>query len=143
MDAGVVGEFGMEGGGQDAALTDEDGAAVTPGEDFDLAGDAGDARGADEDHLQRAAGQGGLRGEDGGIILAAVGVPLHGDIQCSERGLGRVGDLAGQEDAAGAGAKDRLVLDEVLEHVIEAGALKVLEEGGGFAAGDDEGVEFR
>ena len=50
-------------------------------------------------------------------------------------------DFFGEEDAAGAGAEDGLGVDEGVEGVVEAGALEVLEEGGGLAAGDDEGVE--
>ena len=63
-----------------------------------------DARGADEDHLQRAAGEGGLRGEDGGVDLAAVGVALDGDVECAERALRRVFDC-GEQDGSGAGAE--------------------------------------
>lgn len=35
VDAGVVGKFGMEGGGHDVSLPDEDGVAFALGEDFD------------------------------------------------------------------------------------------------------------
>ena len=52
-----------------------------------------------------------------------------------------VADFFGQEDAAGASAEDGLAVDEGVEGVIEAGALKMLEEGGGLAAGDDESVK--
>ena len=53
----------------------------------------------------------------------------------------RVGHVFGEEDAAGAGAEDGFAVNKGIEGVVEAGALEVLEEGGGLAAGDDEGVE--
>jgi D-xylose 1-dehydrogenase len=53
----------------------------------------------------------------------------------------RVAHFFGEEDAAGAGAEDGLGVNEGVEGVVEAGAFEVLEEGGGLAAGDDEGVE--
>jgi len=51
MDSGVVAEFGMEGSSEDVALTDENREAVTGSEGFDGGAGAGDAGGADEDHL--------------------------------------------------------------------------------------------
>ena len=117
------------------------GRAVAGGEGFDVGAGAGDAGGADEDHLERAAGEGGFGGEDGGVVLAAVGVALDGDVEDAEGGLRRVGDFFGEEDAAGAGAEGGFGVDEGVEGVEEAGALEVLEEGGGLAAGDDEAVE--
>ena len=53
----------------------------------------------------------------------------------------RVGHLFGEEYAAGAGAEDGFGVNESVEGVVEAGAFEVFEEGGGLAAGDDEGVE--
>ena len=53
----------------------------------------------------------------------------------------RVAHFFGEEDAAGAGAEGGLGVDESVEGIIEAGALEVLEEGGGLATGDDEAVE--
>ncbi len=46
-----------------------------------------------------------------------------------------------EEDGAGAGAEGWRGFDEGLEGVEEAAALEEFEEGGGFAAGDDEAVE--
>ena len=64
VDAGVVGELGVEGGGEDVAGADEGGVAVAGGEGLDAGAGAGDAGGADEDHLDGAAGEGGFG--DGG-----------------------------------------------------------------------------
>ena len=52
MDARVFAQFGVEGGGHDFALTDEDGVTVTLGEDFDAGPGAFDARGAEVDLLE-------------------------------------------------------------------------------------------
>ena len=54
MDAGIVGEFGMEGGGHGGSLPDGDrGCLAFGGDDFDAGADMLDFRGADEDHFQR------------------------------------------------------------------------------------------
>ena len=65
MDAPVVGKFRVEGGSQDVFLADENRGVVALGEHLDAGADLEQARGADEDHLQRAARQGSFRGEDG------------------------------------------------------------------------------
>ena len=81
VDAAIVREFGMEGGGQDAALANQRGEAVALGEDLDAGTVLDDARSADEDHLQRAAGEAVCGGDDGRVDLAAVGVALDDCIE--------------------------------------------------------------
>ena len=100
-----------------------------------------DAGGADEDHFERAAGELRFAGLDGGVDLAAVGVALDGGVEDAEALLRRVRDFGGEQDASGAGAEGGLGADEVLEGGEEAVALEKFEEGGGFAAGDDEAVD--
>ena len=57
--------------------------------------------------------------------------------------LRRVGNVPSEHDSSGAGAEGGLVLHEGVQGIEEAGALEVLEEGGGFAAGDaKEAVEI-
>ena len=63
VNARVGGEFRVEGGGEEVALADEDGGGSefvvyggAGGESLDGGAGAGDARGADEDHLEGAAG---------------------------------------------------------------------------------------
>ena len=51
VDALVVAEFGVEGGGKEMSLTDQDREVFARGEDLDRGSGAGDAGGADEDHL--------------------------------------------------------------------------------------------
>ena len=78
----------MEGGGQDAALAYQRGEAVAPSDHFDARAGGDDARSADEDHLQRAAGEGGCGGHDGRVDLAAIGVALDGGVEPAEGALG-------------------------------------------------------
>ena len=142
MDAGVGAEFGVEGGGEEVAFADEDGEVVAGGEGFDVGAGAGDAGGADEDHLEWAAGEFCRLGEDGGVDLAAVGVALDGDVEGGEGFLRGVFYVLCEKDRAGAGAEGWGGFDEGLEGVEEAVTLEEFEEGGGFAAGDDEAVEI-
>ena len=111
------------------------------GENLDVGAKAADARRADEDHLHGPTGQARFAVEDDRVILAAVGVSLDIDIEHTEAALRRIADLFCQQDAAGAGAEDRLGADKVVEDRIEAGALEVLEEGRGLSARKDKGVE--
>jgi hypothetical protein len=142
VDARVGGELGVEGGGEEVAFADQDGGAVAGGEGLDGGAGAGDAGGADEDHLERRAGKAGGRGEDEGVVLAAVGVALDGDVEDGEGALRGIGHVLGEQDGAGAGAEGRRGLDEGLEGGEEVIALEELEHGGGLAAGHDEAVYF-
>ena len=85
----------MKGGGEDLALADQGREAVAAGEDFNAWTGGDDARGADEDHFQRSTREGGFLGDDGGVDLAAVGVPLDGCVQKAQRALRRIEDLPG------------------------------------------------
>jgi len=110
VDAAVGREFRVEGCRHCLALANEDGEALAFDEDFDFWARRDDPRGADEDGLERAAGQGRVEGEDGGIALGSVGVAFDSDIEGAEAGLGRVANFPGQENGAGAGAEDRFLL---------------------------------
>ena len=123
------------------ALAYECGAAFAGRQGFYVRADASDARRANEDHFEWAAGECCFECKDSGVVLAAISVALDGDIENAEGGLRWVGNFFGEEDAAGAGAEDGLGVDEGVEAVVEALALEVLEECGGLAAGYDEGVE--
>ncbi len=102
------------------AFADEDGEAVASREGFDLRAGVGDARGTDEDHLERAALECCGGGEDGGVDLAAVGVALDGDVEGGEGFLGGILYVFCEEDCAGAGAEGGGGFDEGLEGVEEA-----------------------
>lgn len=131
----------MEGGGEDILLADEGRKAVALGEDFDFGAGADDARGADVDHFERAAFELRGRGGDGAVVLASVGVALDGCVEDGEAFLRGIADFFGQKDASGAGAEGRLLADEALEGVEETVAGEESEEGGRFAAGNDEAVD--
>ena len=141
VDASVVAEFGVEGGSEDVSLTDEHRVRFAGGEGFYRCAGAGNTRGANEDHLEGAAGESGVGVEDGGVDLAAVGVPLDGNVEGGQGFLGGIFDVCGEENGAGAGAEGGGGSDEGLEDVEEAVAVKELEHGGGLAAGHDETVD--
>src|SRR5271170_3746941 len=117
MYAAIFGEFGMEGGGHEISLAYEDREAVAVGEDFSVFANAGDARRANVDHLQRAAGQGSLVGDDRAIDLPSVGVALDGRVEDAQRGLWWMHDFCREQNAASAGSKCGLGFGEVLEPV--------------------------
>src|ERR1700679_3452040 len=112
VDAKIVAALGAEGGGEGVPLGDEAGEAVAGGEGFYGGAGVGDARGADEDHFERATGEFCWCGEDGGVDLAAVGIAFDGDVECGEGGLRGVLDVFGEEDGAGTGAEGWSGLDE-------------------------------
>jgi hypothetical protein len=127
VDAAVGGELGVEGGGHDVALLDEDGEAVAGGEDLDAVAGFYDTGRADVDHFERAAGELRFAGLDGAVDLTAVGVALDGCMEDAEALLRRVRDVGGEEDTSGAGAEGGFAGDEVLEGGKEAIALEKFE----------------
>ncbi len=131
----------MECGGENVLLTDQGGKAVAFGEHFYFGAGFDDARGADVDHFERSAFELRRSLDDGAVELAAVGVAFYSRIEDGEAFLRGVAHLFCQQDASGAGAEGRLLADEALEGVEEAVAGKKLEEGGRFAAGDDEAID--
>jgi hypothetical protein len=122
-------------------LADQRWEAVALSEHLDARAGLRDARGADEDHLQRAAGEGGLGGDDGGVDLAAVGVALDNGVEDAEAALRRVLDFTRQQNRSGAGAEDGLAGAELLQGLEEAVLLQEFEDGGGFAAGQHEAIQ--
>jgi hypothetical protein len=140
MDACIRAEFGMEGRGEQIVLADQDREAVADGQGLYLGAGARDARGADEDHFERAAGEFGRHGEDAGVDLASVGVAFDGDVEDAEGFLWGMLNVFGEQDGSGAGAEGGGVEDEGGKGIEESVALKEFEHGGGFAAGDDETI---
>ena len=122
-------------------LADEGGEAVALGQYFNAFAGFYDARGADVDHLQWAACELCLGLDDGAVVLASVGVALDRYVEDGETFLRGVADFFCQQDASGAGAEGRLPADEGFERVEKAVAGEEFEEGGRFAAGDDEAVD--
>jgi hypothetical protein len=146
MDAAVGGELRVKGGGEQMALTNEDREAVALGEDRDIFADLLDARRADVDGFERAGVE--VRAEldrrffDGTVDLAAIGVALDRGVEDAETGLRRMQDFVREENATGTGTESGGGGDEGAERFEEAVALQELEKGSGFAAGNDEAVEF-
>ena len=94
---------------------------------------------ADEDGFQVAAVRHG-DARDAAVDLAAVGVALDGDVHQTEACLRGMRHFARQQNRAGAGAEDRLLLGEALERFGQVFLIEQLEHGGAFAAGDDQAV---
>jgi len=152
VDAGVGREFGVKSCGHGSSLPDNDGIAAFGGEDFNAFSDVDDLGGADENHFEgrfakssvmRIAGPFASNEPafaDRAVDLASVGVAADADAQGSEAGLGRVFDFGGEKNCAGAGAEGRLYFDELPE-LLESGVAEKLEEGAGFASGDDEAID--
>src|SRR6188508_1564681 len=132
VDARVVGELGVEGSDQEAALPEEDRLAVELGQDFDVGAGRFDLRGADEHASERLVLSGqmevGFEAED----LAAVRVA--GDLDVDEAKV-----LAVEDDQAGAGAEDGLL--KVADRVLEPVEPHQAHERRRLAARDDEAVE--
>ena len=141
VDARVARQLRMEGGSEEVALADENRCSIACRQSLDARAGAGDAWGADEDHLDRVAGDGSRFDDDGRVNLTSVGVALHGDVKGREGGLRGVQDFVGQQDDPGTGAEGRRRADEVVEDGEEAIAFEMLEEGCRLTAGDDEAVE--
>ena len=154
MDAFVVGEFGVEGGGHGFALADGDGVFVFTfgSENLDTFSEVNDFRGADENHLERRFG--GLvysavvvgaayefAFADGAVDLASIGIAADVDVECAESGLRGIFNFRGQQDSAGAGAEGGLGAHEFFQ-LGETFFSEKFQECAGFAAGDDEAVNM-
>ena len=141
LHAGIGGHLGMEGGDEQVPLAHQGRKAIALGEHFNIRTYARDARRSDEDHLQRAAGQLGREGEDGGVNLTAVCVALNCGVEHCQAALRRVQHLARQQDAAGACSEAGSGGDKLPERVKESILLEELEHSGRFAARYDESIE--
>ena len=77
---------------------------------------------------------------DGAVDLASVGVAADADVEGAKAVLRGIFDFGGEQDCAGAGAESGLGVDEFFQ-LVESGFAEELQEGPGFAAGDDEAVD--
>ena len=127
----------MKGGRQYFALPDQDGKTVPFRHDLDAGANTGNARRTDVDHLERPSGQFGLARLDGAVDLPAIGIAFHADIHHGKTLLGRMGDVAGQENTAGAGAEGRLLLNETLQRFKQTVPFEKFEERRRLAARQD------
>src|SRR6266851_560329 len=119
VDPEVVAQFGMEGCGEEIALADEDRIVVAGGEGFDLGAGAGDAGGADEDHLEWAAfefGGGGRGGADEGLegveeVVALEELEHGGGLAAWHDEAVDAGEFFGGADELGGGTEGLQGLD--------------------------------
>jgi hypothetical protein len=139
VNARVVREFGVEGRGHDFSLADSDRIITLGGDDFHVLPYALDFRCADENHFSWHAGEEALA--DGAIDLASVGVAADGDVERAQAYLFGIVDFVGQQNRSRTRTKRGFRADELLE-LFESGFAEQLEERAGFAAGDDEAVDF-
>ena len=141
MDAGVFGEFGVEGCRHRSSLPDRDWQIIFAFgcNDLDARTNVGNLGGADEDHFERSDSE--FAFADGAIELASVGVAADADVDGAEAGLLGVFDFGRQQDCAGAGAEGGLQAHELLQ-LFEAFLPQQFQERSGLASGDDEAVDF-
>lgn len=143
VEAEIVGQFGVEGGGQQGAIAHGDGFAVECHEDVDVVGDAANAWGADKDGVigggsQLGCGDVGLEGVD----LATEGVAVDGHGEQVEGGPVEAVGVVGKEDGPGAGPPEgKAILPETSDRFVQVVGEEEAGDGGAFAAGDDEAVE--
>lgn len=146
MEAGVGGEFGVEGGDEPMVLLGGHGGAIGEGgEDVDTRTGANEFRGADED-----SGEGVVLGISDGadveasfkaIDLATEGVAFDIDIHEAEEWL-VLANLFGHENHAGASAPNRFFSGESTERVHQIVDGGQLADGGAFAAGNNEAIDI-
>jgi hypothetical protein len=139
VEASVVREFGVEGCGHYPSLPHSDGIFTFGGEDFYARTNAGNFRGANEDHLNGSVAE--FSFADGAVNLAAIGIAANADIERAQSGLLGIFDFGRQKDSSGAGAEGRFGVDKLLE-LFESGFAEEFEKRARFAAGDDEAINL-
>src|SRR4051812_28039321 len=121
VDAGVIGEFGMESGGHRSSLPHDHGIRAFGREHFNALAYLGNFRSTDENHLQRRVPRlsfeiaDNLPFADGAVNLAAIGIAPDTNVERSKAGLLGVLHLVRQQDRAGAGTERGLETNELLQ----------------------------
>jgi len=131
----------MKGSSHDRALPHQHRRTIALGQYLNARAGGDDARSANENHLQRSAGQRGLRGQDGGVDLAAVGIALDDCIQHSQGALRWIENLARQQNRSGAGAEDRLAAAVLLQSLKKKVFFQKPENRGRFAAWQNQPIQ--
>ncbi len=141
VDGEVVGEFRMKSGRKKIVFLNQRRLAGMARENRNARTDSFDNGATDENHFerilfQRAGAEENIAGE-----LAAVTVAEDSHVEKSERGLGRIVDVTGEEDCASTGAENGVTgAGEFANGVVQAFFAKELELRGGFAAREDQAV---
>src|SRR5437660_1541937 len=139
VDASVLGQFRVEGGGHRFALAHGYRIVSFCGDDLYAWAHAFDLGRADEDHFDWRVAESAFTNR--AVDLATVGVAANADIQSAQARLLRIGDFFGQKDCARASAESGFDADEFLQ--LSYALLPVnSEEGARFAAGDHKAVDF-
>jgi hypothetical protein len=112
--AAIGGKLGVEGSRKHNALPHQDCETLAAGQNLDAGSGGNNAWGADKDHLERAAGECSLGGEDRGVDLATVGIALDNGIEDSEAALRGIMNLPRQQDGPGTCSEDGLLVTELL-----------------------------
>jgi hypothetical protein len=140
VDGGIGGEFGVEGGGKDVAVLDEDRFALVFGEDRNSLPDFFDDGAANKNHFEGLIGETTRTEENVARELATVTVAENGHVEEFEGVLHGIFDLSGKQNGAGAGAEDSVLFGKFADGLVQAFFPEELELGGGFAAGEDQTV---
>jgi hypothetical protein len=165
----VVRELGMESRGHNSSLPDGDWMVAFSRNDFDFRADALDLWCADENHLQRRVlrGRSGRRGfsrpiffhpvffqlvlirftqkkltfADGAVDLASVGVAANADVESAQAFLFGILYFGGQQDRSRAGTECGFHSDKLFQ-LFEPGLAQQIQEGSGFATGNDQAIDL-
>ena len=147
MDAGVVREFGMEGGGEDVALAQAHHVAIDFGFDRSLGADRHHVGSTDEHQrkVRDALWVVGLAEISDGLEaaeLTTVSIAAHYSVERAEVDVLIIVELLGQQNHASAGAKHRFAgLDVGGDRLEQAGGTQEFALRGGFAARQDDPVD--
>jgi hypothetical protein len=141
VNGGIIGKFGMEGGGEKIVFLDQRRLAGMASEYRDARTDAFDNGTADENHFERIFFQGAGAKENIAGELAAVAVSEDGHVEKAERGLRGIVNMSGKENCAGTSAENGVTgVGEFADGVVQAFFAEELKLRGGFAAGKDQAV---
>ncbi len=134
-------EFRMEGSREQVVLPYEDGFACEFSEDLEIGAYALDDRSPDENHFHRSVFQSGWTEENVAGDLAAVGIAKDGHVHQTQRTLRGIFYFRGEQDCAGAGAKDGpTVGGELANGVRKAFSLEKLKLRCALAAGKNQTI---
>ena len=120
MDPAIAREFRMEGSREQFALAHQHRVTISFGHYLNFRANPSYPGSSDINHLQRAAGQFGIPDPDGAVDLPPIGISFHTNVHDRQALLGRMGDIAGKQNAAGTSAEGRLLSHEALKGLEKA-----------------------
>jgi len=144
MDAGVFGQFGMEGCYQDMILTGNDRLAVESRQNLNIIAEPSYLGGTDEDHYDvfGLSVQIDLPLFGKGIDLPSIGVSGYVDIDKPQRRHPWIAGFSGQHNQTRAGTPDRLRSAEVKQGLTQIIQVYQLVHGGRLTAGDNQALDL-